>query len=146
MSELWNKRFMELSHLVSTWSKDRKKKVGAVITDGGRVISTGCNGFPSGTNDDIEERHQKPLKLSYFVHAEINAVCAAARNGIKTKDTTIYVTFHPCAECAKAIIQSGIKKVVCYPPDLNSSWAETSAIAKSMFDETGVIVEYYNES
>lgn len=142
----WNKRFIDLSHFVSEWSKDSNKKVGAVIVDDSkRIISTGCNGFPSGINDDVEERHKKPLKFFYFIHAEANAIYNAAKNGVKLEGSTMYVTFHPCAICAQAIRQVGIKKVVCYEPDLNSSWVETCTIAKTIFDESGVEVEYYKE-
>lgn len=139
----WDKRFIDLSHYISSYSKDRNKVVGAVIVnEDSRVISTGYNGIAQGLNDDIEERHQKPLKLSYFVHAEANAIYSAARSGIKTKGSTMYATFHPCANCANAIIQSGIIKVVCYEPDWNSSWAETAKLAKSMFEEAGVKLVY----
>lgn len=142
----WDKRFIDLAHYISKYSKDRNKIVGAVIVNNdSRVISTGYNGIAQGVNDDVEERHIKPLKLSYFVHAEANAIYSAARSGIQTKGCTMYATFHPCASCANAIIQSGIKSVVCYEPDWNSSWAETAKIAKSMFDEAGIEVKYIND-
>ena len=143
----WDKRFMELAEFTSGWSKDRKKKVGAVIVDEDkRVISMGYNGFVSGADDNIEERHVKPLKLSYVVHAEMNSICSAARSGIKTKGCTLYCTFHPCSECCKAIIQSGIKRVVCYELDFEKdSWAQTAKIAKEMFCESGVTLVYLNK-
>lgn len=139
----WDKRFIDLASHVSTWSKDRSKKVGSVIVDeDNRVISMGYNGFVSNINDDIEERHVKPLKLSFVVHAELNALCSASRSGIKTKGATIYITFPPCSECAKAIIQSGIIRVVCYPINsTNSSWEQTTSIAKTMFCEAGIVME-----
>lgn len=142
----WDIRFLNLAKTISKWSKDQKKKVGAIIVDEDRrIISTGYNGIAMGLQDDIEERHQKPLKLSYFVHAESNAIYSAAKSGIKTKGCAMYITFHPCASCANAIIQSGINKVVCYKPELGSSWIETANIAKNMFEEAGIEVKYHND-
>lgn len=143
----WDKRFIGLAHHISKWSKDRKKIVGAIIVDEDqRVISMGYNGFVSGINDDIEERHIKPLKLSYVVHAEANALYSASRSGIKTKGATIYVTFPPCSECAKGIIQSGIKRVVCNSINsTDSSWLQTAAIAKEMFEEAGIEIKYVKD-
>lgn len=143
----WDKRFMDMAKHVASWSKDRKKKVGAVIVDeDNRVISMGYNGFVSGAKDEIEERHIKPLKLFYVVHAEVNALCSANRSGIKTKNATIFVTFHVCSECAKSIIQSGIKRVVCYEVDFEKdSWGQTSKIAKEMFEEVGIELIYWKD-
>ena len=142
----WDKRFIDLAHKTASYSKDRNKVVGAVIVnDDKRVLSSGYNGMAQGINDDVEERHQKPLKLSYFVHAETNAVCSAARTGVAIKGCTMYVTFHPCAACANVIIQTGIKRVVCYEPDWASSWADTAKLAKSLFDEAGVEVKYHKD-
>lgn len=143
----WEIRFMDLARHIASWSKDRSKKVGAVIVDDDkRVISMGYNGFPQHFDDNIEERHQKPLKLFYMVHAEANALYSANRAGIKTKGTTIYVTFPPCSECAKGIIQSGIKRVVCCPINSDkSSWIKTTKEAKKMLEEAGVEINYIPE-
>ena len=140
----WDKRFIDLAHHIASWSKDRSKKVGSVIVDDDRrVVSMGYNGFPQNINDDIEERHQKPLKLFYVVHAEANALSSANRSGVQTKGTTIYITFPPCSECAKLIIQNGIKRVVCCPINSDkSSWVETTSVAKDMLDEAGVKIDY----
>ena len=142
----WDIRFLNLAKFISTWSKDRSKKVGSVIVDDDRrVISMGYNGLAAGINDEVEERHHKPLKLFYVVHAEANALYSANRSGIKTKGTTIYITFPPCSECAKGIIQSGIKKVVCNPINSDkSSWVETTDIARKMLEEAGVEIKYMN--
>jgi dCMP deaminase len=141
----WDKRFVELSHFIAAWSKDRKKKVGAVIVDEDRrVISTGYNGIPQGCSDDDESRQIKPKKLFYFEHAERNCIYSAAKSGIRLKGCTMYLTWHPCADCARAIIQSGIKRVVCYQPDWNDdSWGETFQISRDMMKEAGIEVKYY---
>jgi|ERR1035437_464324 dCMP deaminase len=142
----WNKRFIELTKHIAQWSKD-KTKVGAVIVDeDNRIISTGYNGLPQNCNDNDETRHIKPKKLSFVVHAEINAIFSCAKAGIKTKGCTMYLTWYPCCDCAKAIIQSGIKKIVCYEPDWkDDSWGQSFLYANEMFGETNINVVYYNE-
>lgn len=143
----WNKRFMKLAEHISTWSKDKSRKVGSVIVDEDRrVISVGFNGQAIGCDDNDESRYVKPKKLLYFVHAEVNAICACAKSGISTKNTILYCTLHPCSGCCKAIIQSGIKKVVCPKPDFeNDSWSEEFKAAQEMFTESGIIIEYYEK-
>jgi len=140
----WDKRFMDLAEHVSKWSKDRRKKVGSVIVDDDRrVISMGFNGFASKINDDVEERHVKPLKNFYVEHAERNSIYSAAKSGIALKGTTIYINWFACSECCRAIIQSGIKRVVCIKPDFeDDSWGEAFKVSKSMFEEAGVEVAY----
>jgi dCMP deaminase len=144
----WDKRFMDLANHIASWSKDRSRKVGSVIVNNDkRVISEGYNGFAANINDDVEERHQKPMKYFYVVHAEANAIYMAAKSGISTKGCVMYVNFHPCSECAKAIIQSGIKKVVTFQPIItDSKWKETAEISKNMLKEAGVDVVYLEEN
>lgn len=139
----WDKRFMDAAALFATWSKDKKRKVGAVIVDERRIISTGFNGIPSGCSDNIEERHIKPSKLLYFEHAERNAIYSAARYGIRTNNCHMYLTWFPCADCARAIIQSGIKRVVCYEPNWNDdTWGTTFSASKEMLEEAGVSIQF----
>lgn len=142
----WDKKFMDMANLTATWSKDRDRKVGAVIvTDDHRVVSVGYNGFPAGISDDIEERHVKPLKLQYSVHAEANSIYSAAKLGTSIDDCIMYVTFHPCSQCALAIMSVGIKRVVCYEPEVGSSWYQTASIAKQMMEEKGIEVIYFKD-
>lgn len=113
MKTNWDKRFLELAEHVSTWSKDKSRGVGAVIVnDDKRVISFGYNGFPSGVDDDNEERHERPAKYDWTVHAEENAITNAARIGVSTMDSIMYLNLFPCARCAGNIINAGVKKVV----------------------------------
>ena len=146
MSELtkWDKKFIQLCELTASWSKDKKKKVGAIIVDSdNRVLSTGYNGLPIGCNDEDDSRHVKPKKNSFVVHAEANAIFACAKSGISTKDTTMYLTWYPCCDCCKAIIQSGINKVICYEPDWNDdSWGESFRYTKEMFKEANIEITY----
>ena len=122
----WDSRWMALAQLVATWSKDRGRKVGAVIVGPDKEVrSTGFNGIPRGVNDDVEERHDAETgeKYLWVSHAERNAIYNAALLGVSTKNCTIYVPWYPCIECAKAIVQAGIGKIVCFEPDLaDSNW------------------------
>lgn len=144
---MWNKRLIELSKIISTWSKDKNTGTGAVIADkDNHVISIGYNGFPQGCNDDIESRYERPAKYLFTEHAERNAIYNAVRNGVSTKGCTMYLMWFPCADCARAIIQSGIDKVVCYEPDLDTpKWGEHFKASLEMFEECGVEVVYEEE-
>lgn len=102
-----------MAEYVSTKSKDKSTKVGAVIVGpNNEVLSVGWNGFPRGVNDDVEERHERPAKYEWTEHGERNAIYNAARHGIRLDGTTLYTTHDPCADCARAIVQSGIRHVV----------------------------------
>jgi dCMP deaminase len=144
----WDSYFLKIAELVSTKSKDRSTKVGAVITGPDNEIrSTGYNGFCRGFNDNIDCRHERPIKYSYTEHAERNALYNASRAGICTKGCTLYLNFslYPCPDCARGIIQSGIIRVVGYKDKPFSGkgdfWKESFKISKEMFDECGVIYE-----
>lgn len=119
----WDKRFLELAEHISSWTKDKSRGVGAVIVNNdNRVISFGYNGFPSGIDDEVESRHYRPTKYLWTVHAEENAINNAARIGVSTMNSTIYLNLFPCARCSGNIINSGIKRVVVGKrPDLNDS-------------------------
>jgi len=136
----WDKRFMELAHHISTWSKDKSRQVGAVIiSDEKRVVSMGYNGFPSGINDTIEERHTRPAKYKWTEHAERNAIYNAGKYGAILKDTIMYVTLFPCTDCARAIIQAGVKKLITTEPNFyDSKYGEDFRVSKEMLNEAGV--------
>ena len=145
----WSKRFIDLARHISSWSKDRSTKVGAVIVDqDNRVVSFGYNGFPSGFDDTIEERHERPVKYDYTEHAERNAIYNAARVGVSTKGCTIYLHWFPCHECSRAIIQSGISKIVCVKPSDTESdkWKRSFELASQILKEGGVEVELFEET
>jgi dCMP deaminase len=143
----WDKRFMDLVDLVATWSKDTSTQVGAVIVDNeNTILSVGYNGFPRGVDDSIEERFERPQKYMYTEHAERNAIYNAVRNGLQLKGAKIYIPWCSCSDCARAIIQSGIKTVVMREPDYDvPKWGEHFKIAIEMYNESGVKVIYYND-
>ena len=144
MSRDWDKQYMDLAKHYAGWSKDRSTGVGAVIvSDTNNEISCGYNGFPKGANDDVEERHEKPSKYDWTEHSERNAIYKAAREGHKTDGCRMYVTYFPCHECARAIIQAGIKEVITYKPDFeHHKWGRAWKISLEMFEECGVKVKY----
>ncbi|MBQ8660860.1 MAG: dCMP deaminase family protein [Alphaproteobacteria bacterium] len=143
-SEKWHKRFMEVAELVKTWSKDPSLKVGAVVVGPDREIrSTGYNGLVRGVDDNKPERLERPTKYDFFEHAERNAVYNACLIGASLKGCVIYVTAMPCPDCARAIIQSGIKMVVTrrVEADANApagTWRDKLVYSEEMFREAGV--------
>lgn len=140
----WDKRFIEFTQHVSSWSKDKSIGTCAVIVDDdNRVISFGYNGFPSGADDSIEERYEKPKKYLYTEHAERNAIYNAARTGVSTRGCRMFLMWFPCADCARAIIQCGIKELVCFEPEYDcKTWGEHFVAAKEMLDECGVKIRF----
>lgn len=134
----WDEYFMGLAFLSAMRSKDPSTQVGACIIDEDRkIIGIGYNGFPMGSSDDDmpwgKEGDFLNTKYPYVVHAELNAIL----NSIKSlKDSTIYVTHFPCNECAKAIVQAGIRKVVFYS-DKHKELDSTKA-SRMIFENAGV--------
>lgn len=149
----WDKRFLNLAFTISDWSKDRSTKTGAVVVgDKKEIRSMGYNGLPRGVNDDIEERHERPLKYSYFEHAERNAIYNACFTGTMLDGCTMYVTTPPCCDCARAIIQAGIKRVVSTSnmggekgkadaASCKSNWRHSCEDSIKMFKEAGVTLD-----
>ncbi len=143
----WDEYFMGIAVLSAQRSKDSNTQVGAcIVNPEHRIVSVGYNGMPMGCDDDVMpwEREGEFLDTKYpFVcHAELNAILNRA--AVSLQNCTIYVTLFPCNECAKAIIQSGIRKVVY----LNNKYAGTDAIRAStrMFELSGVVFEEYQPS
>lgn len=143
----WDKRFMELAIHIGQWSKDAHKQVGCVIIGPDNEIrSAGYNGFPRGVNDEIASRYERPEKYFWTEHAERNAVYNASRTGAGLKDCRIYVTRFPCMDCARAIIQSGIRVLTAPKPDLeHPRWGGHFQLSLEMFAEVGVEVRWYED-
>lgn len=141
----WDHYFMGLAHLSSFRSKDPGTQVGAVVVDQQhKVVSIGYNGFPFGCDDDEfpweREGSMYDTKYAYVVHAELNAILNSTRT---LAGCTIYVSLFPCNECAKAIIQSGIKAII-YEDD---KYADTEAVkaSKRMLTSAGVAMRQLSE-
>ena len=134
ISELFN------DYLVASakQSKDPNTKVGAIIVKDDRLISSGWNGFARGVND-LHERWQRPTKYEFVVHAEANAICNAAKEGISTNGATMWVNLFPCLQCADLIIQSGINEVVV--TNIEESLSSRCDISRIKFEEAGIEYE-----
>lgn len=140
----WDEYFMGVSLLAAQRSKDSNSQVGAcIVSPENKILSVGYNGMPIGCNDDDMpwEREGNFLETKYpFVcHAELNAILN--QGSVNLKGSRIYVSLFPCNECAKAIIQSGIKEVIYG----ENKYADTDAVKASvkMFELAGVKVTKY---
>ena len=143
----WDQYFMGIALLSAQRSKDPNTQVGACIVDANnKILSVGYNGMPSGCNDDEMPwgRVGKPLENKYFFvcHAELNAILNY--RGGSLEGSTIYVTLFPCNECAKAIIQSGIKEIV-YDSDKYDGTRAVLA-SKRMLRAAGIVLRRYTHT
>jgi len=139
----WDLKFIELSKHVAQWSKDTNRKNGAVIVDDDNIVlSLGYNGFPRDCDDSIESRYEQPIKYLYTEHAERNSIYHAARSGVIIKNSRMYMTMFCCADCARAIIQSGIKKIIAPTPDLeHEKWGPHFKAAIDMLEEAKIEIQ-----
>jgi dCMP deaminase len=103
-------RYLEMARIWSSNSYCKRRQVGALIVKGRMIISDGYNGTPSGFENECEDEndHTKP----YVLHAEANAITKVAKSNNSSEGATLYITASPCMECAKLIIQAGIRRVV----------------------------------
>ncbi len=140
----WDEYFMGIADLSALRSKDPSTQVGACIADiHNKVVSIGYNGMPTGCSDDLcpwGAGDGIESKYLYVCHAELNAILNA-RDGSALKGCKIYVSLFPCNECAKAIIQCGIKEVI-YASDKYADQVSFQA-SKRMFDMAGVAYRQY---
>lgn len=132
----WDRYFIDLAAATAQASKDPNTKVGAVIVRPDRTVaSLGYNGFPRGVTDSAERLNDRETKYALVVHAEPNAILSAHE---PVRGYTMYSTLFPCSDCAKLIIQSGIKRVIAptYSDERDKSlklW-----MSRVMFAEAGV--------
>jgi len=142
----WDEYFMSIAILSSYRSKDNNTKVGAcIVSNEHKVLSLGYNGMPIGVDDNLipwaSRKDNKPYletKYPYVCHAELNAILNSNNN---LKGATIYVTLFPCNECTKAIIQSGIKKIIYLSDKYHDDQEEIAA--RKMLDMVGIKYEQY---
>lgn len=141
----WDEYFMGIAMLSAMRSKDPNTQVGAcIVSSDNRILSAGYNGAPRGLNDDVmhwdREGDFVNTKYAYVCHAELNAILNSRTN---LEGSKIYVDLFPCNECAKAIIQAGIKEVIY----ANDKYKDTDSVkvSKMMFDTCGVTYRYYEK-
>ena len=133
----WDEYFMGIAMLAAKRSKDPSTQVGAcIVSQDNIIISTGYNGMPKGCSDDEFPwaREGEETKYPYVVHAELNAILNA--NGRDLRGSRIYVALFPCNECAKAIIQSGVKEVFYLSDKYKGT--PTNLASRRMFHAAGV--------
>ena len=143
----WDEYFMGVALLASKRSKDPNTQVGAcIVNEKNKIMSVGYNGFPVGCDDDVfpwdRTGDELETKYAYVCHAELNAILN--NRGTSLEGCRIYVTLFPCNECAKAIIQSGIKTVI-YDSDKYDG-TDGNIVAKKMFQAAGIACKQYEAS
>lgn len=138
--EKWDVRFLELAKHISSWSKDPSTQVGAVITNGNKIISIGYNGLPSKTPDYSIDLYNRQEKYKYIIHAETNAILTAST---QVSNCTLYTyPFLPCTNCASMIIQAGINRVVSILCETDR-WKNRIEESKNLFSIANIdVVEY----
>lgn len=146
----WDRHFLQLALDCARMSKDPSTRVGAVIVGPDReILSTGFNGLPRGIADTKARLEDRATKLKLIVHAEMNAVLAAARNGVRIKGASLYVAASdasglvwggpPCTRCLVETMQAGIIEFVSFHfKDAPSRWADDLALARQLIDEAGL--------
>ena len=133
---------LELAITTAQKSPGRPRKVGAVLilVDGHSIAA--CNDFPRGVRN-IESRHGDTERLLWIEHAERNAIFAAARTGRSTARATLVTTFHPCVDCARAIVQAGIAELHTLEPNFaDPVWGKTFGCSRDILEEGGVHVTF----
>lgn len=143
----WDEYFMGVAHLASFRSKDPNTQVGACIVSGdNKILSIGYNGLPKGCSDDefpwSREGDELDTKYPFVTHSELNAILNY--RGGSLEGSKMYVTLFPCNECAKAIIQSGIK-ILAYADNKYDGTPSVEA-SKKMFNAAGVRYYQYQPS
>lgn len=144
----WDEYFMTMTMLAAMRSRDTSTNIGAVLVGPNKeLISTGYNSLIRGVNEQVKERHERPEKYLWFEHGERNAIYNAARIGISTLGTTMYTNGTPCANCARAVVQAGIKEVVVHRAWNSANedqWYDEAKRSVQMFQESGVILREYD--
>lgn len=133
----WHKRFLEIAVYVSSWSKDPKCQVGAVVvTPDFRNYSSGYNGFPRGIADTEKRLSTDEIRRALTIHAERNALDNAR---FDVRGCTIYSTKFPCVDCAKGIIQRGLSALVAPDPEYDCDrWGKEHILSKTILAEANI--------
>ena len=146
LSNKWDIRYLHLAEEIASWSKDPSTQIGAIAVGAkGQVLAQGYNGFPRGVDDDPLHYEDRETKYKYVVHAEMNVIYNATYNGTSLDGATLYVTGLPvCSDCAKGIIQVGIRRVVMIEQDVPQKWIESWKTTVGMFEQAKIIWEFIN--
>ena len=142
----WDEYFMGIAILSTYRSKDPNTQVGAcIVSKDNKILSIGYNGAPIGFDDDVMPWDRtgdfKETKYAYVCHSELNAILNYKGN---LEGTKLYVTLFPCNECAKVIVQSGIKEIVYLSDKYNDT--DSNIVSKKIFDQVGIKYTKYKPS
>lgn len=145
----WEEYFMGIAKLSSLRSKDPNTQVGAcVVSNDNRILTIGYNGAPNGFDDDIfpwdRDGNVLNTKYPYVCHAEMNALVNYRGSNKQFDGATVYVTLFPCNECAKLIVQLGIKEVIYLSDKYDGT--DMNTVAKRLFDTCGIKYRPFNSS
>lgn len=150
----WDALYMQMAFLMAMRSPDPSTQVGAVITTvDNTIVASGYNGWPRGIKpfDPSDERWERPHKYFWMAHAERNAIDNAARTGAPLDGCTLYTPIMPCADCARGIVQVGIKRVVCHEQAQreftkrqvsNQAWVDGLVVTRRLFDEAEIRLDW----
>lgn len=146
----WDRRFLQLAEVVSSWSKDPSTQVGAVIADWNELVAVGYNGLPPGLEDTYERLHNRETKYSLVKHAEENALFFASRTNYNLSDCTMYMFSsmggaYPCHSCATDIIRAGIRRFVTYDLPVPDRWKASLKLSQEVLEEVGTTFVYYSK-
>jgi dCMP deaminase len=130
--------YLDVARVISQRGTCKRLQVGCVIARDNRIIATGYNGPPSGEPHCSEETCDLSKSCMRAIHAEENAICFAAREGISLSDTTLYCMYSPCIRCARMIVQSGIETVV-FTDFFDRDYPEV----KELFDLNDITLYHY---
>lgn len=138
----WHSRYLSLAKEVATWSKDPSSKIGAIaVGNKGQVLAQGYNGFPRGISHAADRLNDRGVKYKYVVHAEMNLIYNATYTGVSLDDSTVYVWGLPCcSECAKGLIQVGVRQVIMPEMTENTpqTWIDSFKFTAELFKEAKV--------
>ena len=138
-------KLLDLAIAVARHSPNRVRRVGAVLVprgEGNEPAISAFNTYPQGVQD-TEQRHLGDGRLIWMEHAERNAIFAAARAGRSTEGATLVSTLFPCTDCARAIVQAGIRLLHTLPPDLEDPvWGQSWGPARTILEEAGVQLHF----
>lgn len=145
----WLARHFDTAKHFGSFSKDKTKCGAIAVTQDNRLLSQGWNGFPRGIKDTVERLENRDVKLQFVAHSEQNCIYNAAYNGVSLRDSLFFVhaPIHICNDCAKGIIQVGVKQVfMCIDPTrISDMWEEKFKISKIMFNEANLPWKVYKE-
>lgn len=145
-----------MAYFVAMKSKDPSTKVGCVIVgEGNNLLSIGYNGPPRGMDDRKPGNYTRPRKYLIFEHAERNAIYNSARHGIRLKGSVLHITWLPCADCARAVVQTGIERVIIHKQGVDAlrmsregqdihSWEESCQTALDILNDCSVPYHWYD--